>query len=301
MKARYAICVGLLALLGVLGISMVTSEVALDPAVSPSSKSVETDDAIAIERRAAYQQRAASVPESADAQPEPASTPTLTPSGVLEQAASYGEAVREIQARFPLDSAAAVEALAMVFRICSADPDPQDGARYRDAARLWAVEALIARCSDVDLVQLKPYASVRPRDLTIPPSVIAQKSGPDSAVLAARDALVRAEDWSSLYDAGHYLIESGRVTSVTIPGLPAEIGDQDLLGAWAIASRLLACRAAGGCTAAHPQTLDLCARIGCRPNVSMYEAYRDGIPPREFLAVEALLAWARSVEYRPGP
>jgi hypothetical protein len=227
---------------------------------------------------------------SSNASTAPGAAPRPSPIADILTAANAGEAVMQARAAYgESDELANVEQI--VVGACATDVDSY-GTLFKgppDKSRLWAAEALVARCKGWDKVPQSKW-----RSTSESPVKLMRDRGKDAALERALRIIQTSDAFGELQEAGVLLLENGDQRMLKIPGLDPDLGVVELIGSWTYAAALWDCDSHGGCGPDHLRTLAFCVNAGCREGITYREAVSDSTPTRTMRAADAFLAWVRA-------
>jgi hypothetical protein len=173
--------------------------------------------------------------------------------------------------------------------ICSIDADLTGAVDSGDTSRLWAVSQVRQQCADIEKL---PEGNV-PVSFDSPAKA-EKEYGAEAGVKASLQVIRTSDEAPELIEAGQVLIESNQVTSSSIPGIDANLGQVELTKAWIYASTLWSCDQNGGCGPENFQTAAFCANAGCPAGSTLWNGMRAAIPAREMQAVEVFYRWIKN-------
>jgi hypothetical protein len=227
-----------------------------------------------------------------------ASEPEHSPLSTYFAGTSAAEALQTAIREFGEDDYRVSHLTVMTHGLCNAGADPEGVMQgpIPDAARVWAIEALLAYCEDfsADLDKLPPTRNA-------PESVlrVERRLGPEAAASYARDVLGGEVDLLEFHEAALYLLEHGHSPTVASLGLPADgYGFADQQRALLQAVKLFVCDLSGGCGSYNPLTLGYCIEAGCRPGSTLWSAYRDNLSQGDYWLVSGYYNWLRQHRLR---
>ncbi|GIX34222.1 MAG: hypothetical protein KatS3mg126_0001 [Lysobacteraceae bacterium] len=216
------------------------------------------------------------------------------PAGVLLNAASASEGFDQAVATFGLDDYRVAHLAVVVQGLCTSELDPRGAlqAPVRDVSREWAVEALIAYCTD-----FRVDTSALPPSRNAPESILSveRQLGREAALSFAREVLRGEVDVLTFQEASLYLLEHGAIPKPSAFGLSEDrfgFADQQL--SLAQATNLLVCELSGGCGPYSPFTLGYCVQSGCSPGSTLWMAYQENLSPGAYHLLRSYYAWLRS-------
>ena len=223
-----------------------------------------------------------------DRRPAPPRPGAPTVAGIVEQSTTFAQAIASAKAAFGPEDPRVLDLIARMDVVCGGNLDPAGvtDPRTFDESRGWAIERIVALCSD-----RRHAPAPKPLAPGIDLAATERSAGKERALADAEAALRNAKDQSTVLQAAQYLAESDAIPE--LDGLGSDYGMADIYPALAKAVQLTDCQARGGCGPNSLETVTLCAALGCRPGVDFESALWATASPREARAIRALAGWYR--------
>jgi hypothetical protein len=216
---------------------------------------------------------------------------SASPAQAILEAHSLVESIDEAIARFGPNDARVRSLYFEAKDVCGALQESESipgrstaTVREADPLKEWAESELRQRCADF------PERSKEIEE-AFPPFAydVAKSQGDEAAKQFALDELAVSESALEIVDGAEHLLGTKAFVQEAFGN--ASLSPDAMRLAIRNAALLRECSAANSCGAKSFTTLAYCAQAGCRPGVSLEQALKESLPPRDFEATIGFYRW----------